>query len=92
MTTPTRAVRVPDDLWNDVQLLTADTDETATSIMVDALRIYVEDRRHDLANARRRDTRRRKARGYCTEACQGVGVLHPYHGVGDLPTVLRPAD
>lgn len=23
--------------------------------------------------------------GYCTEPCRGVGVLHPYHGVGTPP-------
>jgi hypothetical protein len=23
--------------------------------------------------------------GHCTEPCEGVGVVHPYHGVGATP-------
>lgn len=30
--------------------------------------------------------------GYCTESCEGMGVLHDYHGVGQAPVSQADID
>jgi predicted transcriptional regulator len=39
--TPNRNVRVPDELWDEVLRIAADQHETATEIVLRALRAYV---------------------------------------------------
>ena len=39
--TPTRTIRVSDDLWKAVQAKAADAGVTVTSILVDALEAYL---------------------------------------------------
>ena len=41
--TPTRTIRVPDDLWKAVQYNAAKDGVTVTSIIVEALQAYVKD-------------------------------------------------
>ncbi|HJR88891.1 MAG TPA: hypothetical protein VJ782_01865 [Aeromicrobium sp.] len=41
--TPTRSVRVPDDLWQAVKRAAADQGETVTDVIVRALMRYVRD-------------------------------------------------
>lgn len=39
--TPTRTIRVPDDLWKAVQKKAASEDVTVTSVIIDALENYI---------------------------------------------------
>lgn len=39
--TPARAVRVPDELWDEIRRIAADQHVTATEIVLRALRAYV---------------------------------------------------
>lgn len=41
--TPRRTVRVPDDVWEEVRRIAQDRGETATDVVVRALRRYVRD-------------------------------------------------
>jgi hypothetical protein len=41
--TPTRTIRVPDDLWKAVQLKAADQGITVTSVIIKALEDYLKD-------------------------------------------------
>ena len=41
--TPTRTIRVPDDLWKAVQLKAADQGVTVTSIIIKTLEDYLKD-------------------------------------------------
>ena len=46
--TPIRSVRVPDELWDAVQQIAADRDETVTDVILRALERYVRVYGHDL--------------------------------------------
>jgi len=39
--TQNRSFRIPDDLWSEVLRIAADRDETATDVVIRALRQYV---------------------------------------------------
>jgi predicted DNA binding CopG/RHH family protein len=41
--TPTRTIRVPDDLWKAVQYKAAKDGVTVTSIIIEALEAYIKD-------------------------------------------------
>jgi predicted transcriptional regulator len=40
--TPTRTIRVPDDLWKAVQKKAASEDRTVTSVIIEALESYLD--------------------------------------------------
>jgi len=41
--TPTRTIRVPDDLWKAVQKKAAEQKVTVTSVIIESLEAYVKD-------------------------------------------------